>query len=70
MSAPPTLLMGYGTLYLFGSRPSDHYFRSVCLFVCLFMQSFSQPSLNLASCHHPSSFVKELQWMHYRMALN
>jgi len=23
-----------------GSRPSDHYFRSVCLFV----QSFSQPS--------------------------
>ena len=33
----------------FGSRPSDHYFRSVCLsvylFVCLFVQSFSQPSL-------------------------
>jgi len=33
----------------FGSRPSDHYFRSVCWFVCLsvclFMQSFSQPSL-------------------------
>jgi len=32
----------------FGSRPSDHYFRSVCLFVCLFVcsfvQSFSQPS--------------------------
>ena len=27
-----------------GSRPSDHYFRSVCLFVCLFVQSFSQPS--------------------------
>jgi len=24
------------TLY-FGSRPSDHYFRSVCLFVCLFI---------------------------------
>ena len=25
-----------------GSRPSDHYFRSVCLclFVCLFVQSF------------------------------
>jgi len=21
----------------FGSRPSDHYFRSVCLFVCLFV---------------------------------
>jgi len=20
-----------------GSRPSDHYFRSVCLFVCLFV---------------------------------
>ena len=32
-----------------GSRPSDHYLRSVCLsvclFVCLFVQSFSQPSL-------------------------
>ena len=26
------------------SRPSDHYFRSVCLFVCLPVQSFSQPS--------------------------
>jgi len=26
-----------------GSRPSDHYFRSVCLFVCLFLQSFSRP---------------------------
>ena len=24
-----------------GSRPSDHYFRSVCLFVCLFVQFFS-----------------------------
>jgi len=23
-----------------GSRPSDHYFRSVCWFVCLFVQSF------------------------------
>jgi len=32
-------------LPVFGSRPSDHYFRSVCLFVCLFVQSFSQPSL-------------------------
>jgi len=33
---------------LIGSRPSDHYFCSVCLFVCvfvcLFVQSFSQPS--------------------------
>jgi len=28
-----------------GSRPSDHYFRTVCLFVCLFVQSFSQPFL-------------------------
>jgi len=28
-----------------GSRPSDHNFRSVCLSVCLFVQSFSQPSL-------------------------
>jgi len=26
---------------LFGSRPSDHYFRSVCWFVCLFVQFFS-----------------------------
>ena len=32
----------YDRFYLIvGSRPSDHYFRSVCLFV----QSFSQPSL-------------------------
>ena len=30
---------------IFGSRPSDHYFRSVCLSVCLFVQSFSHPSL-------------------------
>jgi len=22
---------------VFGSRPSDHYFRSVCLFICLFV---------------------------------
>ena len=28
-----------------GSRPSDHYFCSVCLSVCFFVQSFSQPSL-------------------------
>ena len=38
-----------GQSRLIGSRPSDHYFRSVCLsvclFVCLFVQSFSQPSL-------------------------
>ena len=33
------------TVEVFGSRPSDHYFRSVCWFVCLFVQSFSQPSL-------------------------
>ena len=35
-------------LQFIGSRPSDHYFRSVCLsvclFVCLFVRSFSQPS--------------------------
>jgi len=30
---------------LIGSRTSDHYFRSVCWFVCFFVQSFSQPSL-------------------------
>ena len=47
-----------------GSRPSDHYFRSVCLsvclFVCLFVQSFSQPSLirfrsNLDICYMSGS---------------
>jgi len=36
-------------MLVFGSRPSDHYFRSVCWFVCLsvclFAQSFSQPYL-------------------------
>jgi len=30
--------------YIFGLRPSDHYFRSVCWFVRLFVQSFSRPS--------------------------
>jgi len=47
-----------------GSRPSDHYFRSVCLsvclFVCLFAQSFFQPSLirfrsNLDICYMSGS---------------
>jgi len=47
-------------LTFIGSRPSDHYFRSVCWFVCLsvclFVQSFSQPSLirfrsNLDVCY-------------------
>ena len=34
-------------LAIIGSQPSDHYFRSVCWFVCLFVCScsFSQPSL-------------------------
>ena len=46
----------------FGSRPSDHYFRSVCLSVCLFVQSFSQPSLirfrwNLDICYISGSIV-------------
>jgi len=31
-SRPITLLM-----FNIGSRPSDHYFRSVCCFVCLFV---------------------------------
>jgi len=32
---PPALGKGLGRLYLIGSRPSDHYFRKVCLlFVC------------------------------------
>ena len=35
---------GYVSAVSVGSRPSDHYFRSVCLSVC-FLQSFSQPSL-------------------------
>jgi len=38
-----THIIGYDRrkLYLkIGSRPSDHYFRSVCLYVCLFVQSF------------------------------
>ena len=26
-----------GFLAIFGSRPSDHYFRSVCFLVCLFV---------------------------------
>ena len=49
--APPifgraTITLGIGPhSSSIGSRPSDHYFRSVCLFVCLFVQSFSQPSL-------------------------
>jgi len=58
--------LSYGRPYIFvlwfilsssiGSRPSDHYFRSVCWFVCLFEQSFSQPSLirfrsNLDICY-------------------
>ena len=31
--------------HVFGSRPSDHYFHSVCLFVCLFVcAEFFQPS--------------------------
>ena len=49
-----TMLLVYATrmscnycrwICVIGSRPSDHYFRSVCLFVCLFVQNFSQPSL-------------------------
>jgi len=50
---------------IIGSRPSDHYFRSVCWFVCLFvcLCSFSQPSLirfrsNLDICYiFGSSYV-------------
>jgi len=30
---------------IIGSRPSDHYFRSVCLFVDLFVQSFYRATL-------------------------
>jgi len=32
-----TFLSNYFDHLFFGSRPSDHYFRSVCLFVCLFV---------------------------------
>jgi len=28
------MITGKRSEYSFGSRPSDHYFRSVCLFVC------------------------------------
>ena len=38
-------ILSVGSHMSVGSRPSDHYFRSVCWFVCLFVQSFSQPSL-------------------------
>ena len=31
------LLIHHPRLCCVGSRPSDHYFRSVCLFVCLFV---------------------------------
>ena len=41
---PPPDNVDVRAFCVFGSRPSDHYFRSVCLFVCLFVQSFSQPS--------------------------
>jgi len=40
MSRHPTIKCVYLIvmyLLLIGSRPSDHYFRSVCLFVCLFV---------------------------------
>jgi len=45
---------------IIGSRPSDHYFRSVCWFNCLFVQSFSQPTLirfwsNLDICYMSGS---------------
>ena len=29
--------VGLALIFLIGSRPSDHYFRSVCLSVCLFV---------------------------------
>ena len=36
IGAKKTLDLG-SYVILIGSRPSDHYFRSVCLFVCLFV---------------------------------
>ena len=47
-------------IHVYERRPSDHYFRSVCLSVCLFEQSFSQPSLirfrsNLDICYMSGS---------------
>ena len=44
--SPPRLVVDILS-HTFGSRLSDHYFRSVCLSVCLFvcLCSFSQPSL-------------------------
>jgi len=29
-----TVTIAHSATYTFGSLPSDHYFRSVCLFVC------------------------------------
>ena len=51
---------------LLDSRPTDHYFRSVCWFACLFVQSFSQPSLirfrsNLDICYM-SGFVDDVMF--------
>jgi len=40
----PAVKTLFASAYI-GSWPSDHYFRIVCLSVCLFVQSFSQPSL-------------------------
>jgi len=37
----PMAHVAWKVLRIFGSRPSDHYFRSVCLSVCLFVQFFS-----------------------------
>ena len=42
VNEPSTLCITESSRYwsfvaIFGSRPSDHYFRSVCLFVCLFV---------------------------------
>ena len=31
------VIAGIIHFYIFGLRPSDHYFRSVCWFVCLFV---------------------------------
>jgi len=35
MCAPLSYTMQHRTVMIIGSRPSDHYFRSVCLSVCL-----------------------------------
>jgi len=61
MKSPVPVRVNCTMITLIGSRPSDHYFRSVCLSVCWFVcAEFSQPSLirfqsNLDICYMSGS---------------